>query len=263
MNRIILAVFCSLMFTSCSSTTANLNYLEQSEVLKSDDLLKNIENKILQAFGGAMMMKNPKKLNELTTQLSELRKKKDQSLISYWSGYLEFYKSIYYQGVDDKNAAKKAIEKGIDLVSAIDPKNSEDFALLSMMESFSLQFIPGFKVPIISKRVKQNAKLAIKMDSRNLRGYFVYASNDFYTPEKFGGGKEAEEYLLKAIALNDQQVKNEYLPSWGKKEAYEMLIKLYIKKEDWNNAKKHFQDANELYPNDYMISQLAKKLIGH
>ena len=100
------------------------------------------------------------------------------------------------------------------------------------------------------------------MDSTNLRGYYVFASNDFYTPEKYGGGQDAEKYLIKAISLPDQKIKNDYLPSWGKEESYEMLIKLYIKKEKWVLAKKYFQEGNKEYPESYTINQLASKLVG-
>ena len=113
----------------------------------------------------------------------------------------------------------------------------------------------------ISSSIKKNLKKAIAIDSTNLRAYYVYASNDFHTPEKYGGGKEAEKYLLKAISLPSQKIKNDYLPSWGKEESYEMLIKLYIKKEKWDLAKKYFQEGIAAYPESYTINQLASKLV--
>jgi pentatricopeptide repeat protein len=99
------------------------------------------------------------------------------------------------------------------------------------------------------------------IDATNIRGYYVFANNDFYTPEKYGGGKEAEEYLLKAIALPAQNIKNEYLPSWGMEESYEILIRLYIQNENWDLAKKYFQEGIGDFPESYAINQLAAKLV--
>jgi uncharacterized protein HemY len=95
-----------------------------------------------------------------------------------------------------------------------------------------------------------------------LRAYYVYANNDFRTPEKYGGGKEAETYLLKAVSLPAQMMRNEYLPSWGKEESYEVLIKLYIRQEKWDLAKKYFQEGIKEFPDSYTINQLASKLVG-
>jgi len=98
------------------------------------------------------------------------------------------------------------------------------------------------------------------LDSTNVRAYFVYGSNDFYTPEQYGGGKEAEKYLLKAISMPTQKEKNNILPSWGKEEAYEILIRLYIKKENWDLAEKYFHEGIEEFPDSYSINQLKPKL---
>lgn len=140
-------------------------------------------------------------------------------------------------------------------------KNSEDYALLAMLQGFGIQF-KGMKAMFISSNIKKNVKQAIALDSTNPRAYYVYSSNDFYTPEKYGGGKEAEKYLLKVISLPSQKIKNEYLPSWGKEESFEMLVKLYIKKEKWDLAKKYFQMGIQEFPESYTINQLAPKLVG-
>jgi tetratricopeptide (TPR) repeat protein len=114
----------------------------------------------------------------------------------------------------------------------------------------------------ISVDVKKNVDSAISLDSTNLRAWYVSASNDFHTPELYGGGKKAEKYLQKAISLPAQEIINSYLPSWGKEESYEMLIKLYIQKENWDMAKKYFQEGATAFPESYVINQLASKLVG-
>ncbi|WP_116496235.1 tetratricopeptide repeat protein [Balneicella halophila] len=116
------------------------------------------------------------------------------------------------------------------------------------------------KIIFLSRQIEKNGKLAIEKDSTNLRAYYALASNDFYTPEQYGGGKHSEEYLLKAISLPDQKVKNSMLPSWGKQESYELLVSWYIRKKDWEKAKRYHKEAVKKYPENYLLNQLITEL---
>ena len=254
----------SLLFISCKENTDKteiVNYQIQSEEIKSDTLLAGIQSKIYNAFVQSLISKNNNVLSELYERLEKVNKEKKQNIILYWRSYLQFYFSIYYLKKGDKESAEKEIDKGITWLDNMENKNSEDYALLAMLQSFGIQF-KGMKAMFISSDVKKNVKKAIAMDSTNIRAYFVYASNDFYTPEKYGGRKEDEKYLLKAISLSVQKIKNDYLPSWGKEESYEMLIKVYIRKEKWELAKKYFHEGIKSYPESYIINQLSAKLVG-
>ena len=259
-------LFISLFFISCqgnATETENLqaiSYQAQIKEVKADSLLADIQGKIYNAFIQSIMSKNNKSLLELAKKLEQLNKEKKQNLILYWSSYLQFYSSIYYLKTGNKKTAEKEIDKGIECLDEMKNKNSEDYALLAMLQSFGIQF-KGMKAMFISADISKNAKQAIAMDTTNLRAYYVYASNDFHTPKKYGGGKEAEKYLLKSISFSAQKIKNKYLPSWGKEEAYTMLIKLYIKNKKLDLAKKYFQKGMKEYPESYTINQLASKLI--
>ena len=76
-------------------------------------------------------------------------------------------------------------------------------------------------------------------------------------PEKFGGGKETENYLLKAISLSSTDGKSKKLPNWGEEESYELLIRWYIKKEMKSKAEKYYIKAKSKYAKSYRINQLA------
>ncbi len=257
----------SLLFVSCKGNTTEIakmkaiSYSAQIEQIKSDTLLVGIQSKIYDAFVQNLMSKDNNSLSKLSAELEELNKTKKQNLILYWRSYLQFYSSIYYLKKGNKETAEKEIDIGIDWLEEMKNKNSEDYALLAMLQGFGLQF-KGRKAMFISGDIKKNLKKAIAIDPTNLRAYYVYASNDFHTPEKYGGGEETEEYLLKAISLPIQKVKNDYLPSWGKEEAFEMLIKFYIKNEKWDFAKKYYQEGIAAFPQSYTITQLATKLVG-
>jgi tetratricopeptide (TPR) repeat protein len=200
-------------------------------------------------------------LNELSIQLENLYKAKNQNLILYWRSYLQFYSSINYLSKGDTKSAENEINKGLELIESIEKKNSEDYALLAMLQSLSIQF-DSSKAMYISENINKNVNSAISLDSTNLRAWYVFASYDFYTPEQYGGGKKAEKYFLKAISLPEQKIKNVYLPSWGKEESYQMLIQFYIQNEKWDLAKKYFQEGITAYPKSYQINQLASRLVG-
>jgi pentatricopeptide repeat protein len=257
----------SLLFASCKGNSTEIaqkeakSYITQIKQVKSDTLLVGIQSKIYDAFVRSLMSQDNKPLIQIGKELENLYQTKKHNLVQYWRAYLQFYSSIYYLKKGDKKTAEKEIDKGIDWLKEMKHKNSEDYALLAMLQGFGIQF-KGIKAMFISGDIKKNAKTAIALDSTNLRAYYVYASNDFHTPEKYGGGKETEKHLLKAISLPSQKIKNEYLPSWGKEESYEMLIKYYIRKKKWDLAKKYFQKGMKEFPESYVINQLASKLVG-
>jgi len=246
-------------------TSQNYNkYIRQSHFLqnKPKSELDSIQFKIYNSFVKSIIDKSASPLNSVLGNLTNLYKDNPNNIILYWEGYLLYYKAIYYLKENDKPNSEKSIIEGIDILKDIKKKNSEDYAMLALLQSFSIQFTLGIKASAISGEVKKNLISALDIDPSNLRANFVYASNDFYTPAKYGGGKEVEKYLLKAIYLPDQKTRNPFLPSWGKEESYAMLVRFYIEKENWNSAKKYYQEGLKIFPDSYSINQYAPKLVG-
>lgn len=271
----------TLVYLACTiflmnSCKGNIRYSENEKIAvkqsqetslqsinQNDTMLNNIQQKVMDAFVQAKISQSDKSLVSLEQALLKQNFNNKNSIIIYWYSYTCYYHSILFMIEKNNKSSEKILDEGIEQLKAVSHKNSEHLALLALMESFSIQYASGIEVPFISKRVKQNAEKALQLDSLNLRAYFVLGSNDYYTPEKYGGGKKAEVYLLKAIKLNDQSILNPYLPSWGKNSTYEMLIKLYINRKQFTEAKKYYQEAITLFPDDYMINKLANELINH
>lgn len=244
-----------------SNNIANACYESFSKSVQSDSLLIDIQGKIINAFIQCRISRSNDALNELSIRMETLYKVKNQDLILYWLAYLKYYSSINYLSKGDNKSAENEVNKGIEMIKSIGKKSSEDFVILAMLESISIQFDIS-RAMFISEEINNNISSAISLDSTNLRAWYVLASNDFYTPEQYGGGRKAEKYLLKAISLPAQKINNNYLPSWGKEESYEMLIKLYKKNEKWDLAKKYFQEAIIAFPESYTINQLSPQLTG-
>lgn len=259
-----------LLISSCSGNTKQV---EQTQTIKhetqsilpssipTDSLLFGIQDKINQAFVASILAHKSDNMDKLAKGLDELYKAKNQNIILYWQGYLQYYTAIFYLQQTNKKAAENETDKGLNCIKSIKSKNSEDYALLAMLQSFSIQFKPGSAMAT-SEEVTKNIQNAIAIDSANPRAYYVLASNNFYTPKKYGGGKLVEQNLLKALSLPAQKTPNKYLPSWGKEESYEMLIRNYIQDKKWDSAKQYYEKGLKEYPQSYIINQLAPQLVG-
>jgi len=258
-------LFISLLFVSCTGNTTQksnseiISYQKQIESFKSDSSIIGIQNKIKTAFAQSLRSKSDRSLIEINTKLKDSAKTKKQNIISYWQAYAQFYTSIFYLANEDKKRSEKEVDKGIDYLKGLRNKNSEDYALLAMLQGYSIQF-KGMQAMYIGPEATKNAKKAIDLDSTNMRAYFVYGSNDFYTPEQYGGGKEAEKYLLKAISIPTKKEESSVLPSWGKEESYELLIRLYIKEGNLELAEKYYHKGIKEFPDSYIINQLKPEL---
>lgn len=225
-----------------------------------DSLMHKIEDRISHAFVQDMTTGKPVAMNRLAARLETENKTQQQRLILYWQSYLQFYRAVYYLTQNDKRNAELEADKGVRFMEGVADKTSEDFALLSLLQGFTLQF-KAMKAMMLAPGVRKSALSAISLDPKNPRAYFVYGSYDFYTPQKFGGGSEAEKYLLKAIGLPAQQQANPYLPAWGKEEAYELLIRLYLRQGKKALAQKYYREGTQAIPNSFLLNKLAPQLL--
>ncbi|MEM1336405.1 MAG: hypothetical protein AAGF96_01585 [Bacteroidota bacterium] len=259
MKKVILLYFGFAVLTLNCSNTASKNKITPLNT-QEKEVLQGIQGKIFNAFVQSNIQHDPAPLIVIQEQLKGLAAKKQNRLLTYWQAYLQYYAAIFYLSQENKEKAEAEIDIAVDLMDDLGDKNSEDYALLALVESFSIQF-KGLKAMFISGSIKKNGKRAISLDPKNCRAYYVLASNDFYTPEQYGGGEQAEELLVKALSLPAQQQQNPYLPSWGKEESYELLVKHYVKSDQRDKAKRYCKEGLELFPNSYGLGKLAISLL--
>lgn len=259
MKKIISVLICFVIFSNIKSQ-------------QTGDVLSNIQDKINSAFAQSLISKNINPLNQIKSMLYQQRAKKTDniSLFYYWISYADYYESLYYNLNKDSELAEDAIDNAIKrLADTLPNRNSEAHSLLALCQTFSIQFISNpIKIGMLSKKIDARCEKAIELDSANLRPYYVMGELDFYTPAMFGGQKKCEALFLKAITMQEQKIKNPYMPSWGKERAYKLLIELYLAKEekskkieDKQKAIYMYKQAIKEYPNSYEIKELATKLI--
>ncbi len=247
-----------LMLTSlhCGVLACSEAHVNKTNVQSS--VLDSIQHKIESAMYECFSTGNTKPLDNVYNQLNQIKPK--NNIVAYWMAYVNYYQAVFLVKTKDKKESQTKINEGIVLLEKQRRKNSEDYALLALLQSFSIQFKSGMAAGILSSKVVDNAEKSLELDSLNIRAWYVLASNDFYTPESFGGGKNTEKYLKKAVSIPEKPHKNPYLPSWGREYAYDMLIRFYIKNDKLDDARETLKSASLLFPNSYIIKQYENKL---
>lgn len=238
------------------------NYARTGE-LDEVDYLIDIQSKINSSFGVCFMQNQIDPLKDVTENLSILYETNKHDIVLYWLAYARYYECIFYMQTSNNEKCKSTVKQGIDCITKMSALNSDDLVILAQLQSLSLQFENQMKIPLLSKAINKNIEEAISIDKDNIRGYYVAGSYDFYTPEQFGGGKKVEEFLLKTIRLKEKNEIGYYLPTWGKEEAYALLIQFYIRKQKIEDARTLFHEAKSIFPNSYAINSIASMLATH
>lgn len=223
-----------------------------------DTLLNGIQAKIEAAFRASFATRTTDRMILLDRQLESLPA--TDSLRDYWLAYSAYYQAIFYLQLGEKEKAQQKIQAAIDCLGPLAKPTSESYALLALVESFSIPFASGMQAGVLSVKVRRHAEKACELNPANLRAWYVRGSNDYYTPQSLGGGQQTEAFLLKAIALDEQPRPDARLPRWGKADAYALLISFYLDHNDSEKAHKYSEQGLALYPDDYKLNQAAAKV---
>lgn len=258
MKKVIILSLILFAMTIANMYAADMNCSGMSKKL-SDDVLKGIQGKIELAMNHCFIMNSVSPLDSLSASLDGLGSR--DNIVRYWQGYVDYYKSVFYMKLGNKAESEKAIKEASAALENMADKTSEDYALLALIQSFSIQFASGMEAGKISSEIRRNAEKAVELDSANVRGWYVLGSNDYYTPASFGGGSKVEYYLKKAISSVSKKDEDASChPTWGKEYAYELLIRYYIQNGKTEEAKACLLAAEKEYPDSYFLSGYKEKL---
>jgi len=119
------------------------------------------------------------------------------------------------------DVAEKSITKMIELA----PKESEVFALQSMLYSARLVVNPMERGQKYGGLSAQAVGMALGMDANNPRAKFIKLRNDMGSAQFFG--KDPKEYCPQASELlaswDNYKVKSPLYPAWGKDQVAEIV----------------------------------------
>ena len=132
---------------------------------------------------------------------------------------LYHYPGIYEKDNSKKDAIADNAQQLIDKADSISGKeNSETYVVKSMIATVHMTVDPQSRYMTFGALITEYLEKSKSLDSTNPRPVLVKAENTFYTPEQFGGGKDAAKSLFdQAKALDDNfKPETEISPNWGK-----------------------------------------------
>ena len=184
---------------------------------------RNLQTEIDSAFIHYFKTGRMEEIDRIIKALPLENKSSNNRYINYWTAYARYKKSLCAQSNPAEEFQKTArieLSEALHSLNKIKNKESEDYALLSILKNYSVAFAAAIKIPFVSGEAKKYAQTAIDMDPQNLRAYLAMGIRDYYTPAVYGGKTRFEELFLKAISLQDTYSDNPNDPTWGKNDAY-------------------------------------------
>lgn len=236
--------------------------LAQQQTAATKLQLAGMQQRVQQAFASDMRSGKAEALPALLQLFAAERPTGNRSLEqlhTYWQAYLRFFQTLYYSQHQQHERAAEAVGEGIKLLEDYGHKGSEEYALLARLEGLATSYA-GSKTPQLAMSMAEHAAQAIALDPQNPRAYVVAGVNNYFTPVAFGGKTKVKEYLTKALELPAQQTPSDYLPSWGRDEAYEYLIRLYLDTGARDEAAALCTKALGEFPASPMLQQLKGRI---
>ena len=108
---------------------------------------------------------------------------------------------------------------------ALEPKSAEIFIAKNMAATIHMLIDPQSRWQTYGGQAAEALATAKTLDVNNPRVYFLEGQSAFGTPVQFGGGKDKAKPLFeKSVALFETyKPANPLYPTWGKKQAKDML----------------------------------------
>jgi hypothetical protein len=144
---------------------------------------------------------------------------KTQWLPYYYASYCTITQAYMEKDNSKKDAIADNAQQLIDKADSISGKeNSETYVVKSMIATVHMTVDPQSRYMTFGALITEYLEKSKSLDSTNPRPVLVKAENTFYTPEQFGGGKDAAKSLFdQAKALDDNfKPETEISPNWGK-----------------------------------------------
>ncbi len=142
---------------------------------------------------------------------------KTEWLPFYYAAYTQLINNTTLTNTDEKDAAMDKAQELIDKAAAINPKESEIFAMKGYIKFMKIYVNPMARMQSGMGAAITDLETAKALNPANPRPYFILAQNTFYTPEAFGGGKTAAKakFTEAAAKFDAFKTSNPMMPNWG------------------------------------------------
>lgn len=141
--------------------------------------------------------------------------------------WLPYYYASYctvLQALTEKDNSKKdaMADKTTDLISKAETilgkDNSETDVIKAMIATAHMTVDPQNRYMTYGVAISDNIQKAKTLDSTNPRPVLLEAENKFYTPEAYGGGKDAARPLFDSAGklFDNFKPETDLSPNWGK-----------------------------------------------
>jgi hypothetical protein len=143
---------------------------------------------------------------------------KTQWLPYYYAAYCTVEQAMLEKDNSKKDVlADKATELLTKAENILGKENSEIDVIKSRIATTHMTVDPQSRYMKYMPDINENIKKAESLDITNPRPFLLEAENKFYTPEQFGGGKDAaKEYFDKANTLfQNFKPETDLSPNWG------------------------------------------------
>ena len=158
--------------------------------------------------------------NELANTFTRIGDaEKTQWLPYYYAAYSIVMQALLDTDVSKKDAMAEKAKELITKAEAITGKeNSETAVIKAMIATVQMTVDPQSRFMTYGALINENIQKSQNLDATNPRPLLLQAQNTFYTPEQFGGGKDAAKtYFDQAKEKFDSfKPETELSPSWGK-----------------------------------------------
>jgi hypothetical protein len=143
---------------------------------------------------------------------------KTQWLPYYYAAYCKAFQALTEKDNTKKDALADNANALITKAEGILGKeNSETDVIKSMIATAHMMVDPASRYMTYGQDISTNLQKAETLDSTNPRPVLVQAQNTFYTPEQYGGGKDAAKPMFekaKQLFANFKP-ESDISPSWG------------------------------------------------
>ncbi len=144
---------------------------------------------------------------------------KTQWLPYYYAAYSTITQAYAEKDNSKKDAMADKAQQLLDKAETINGKeNSETGVIKSMIATTHMTIDPQSRYMTYGPAITAALDKSKSLDPTNPRPVLIEAENTFFTPEAYGGGKDAAKKLLdQAKTLNDNfKPETDLSPNWGK-----------------------------------------------